>query len=97
MLNKYVEYFIANVRYKSDNLRLVFYKAIFDWYIEKKVIKNNKGLGICYGQALMKISHKMFIANPIGMFLVEIPGSPKLLGLLITWINLLRLLWYSDV
>ena len=43
---------------------------------EQKVIKNNKGLGICYGQALIKIGHKILIANPIGMFLVEIPASP---------------------
>ena len=38
--------------------------------------KNNKGLGICYGQALMKIGYAIFRANPIGMFLVEIIGSP---------------------
>ena len=25
----------------------------------------------------MKIGHKILIANPIGMFLVEIPGSPS--------------------
>ena len=44
--------------------------------LKQKVIKNNQGLGICYGQALMKVGHKILIANPIGMFLVEIPGSP---------------------
>ena len=44
--------------------------------LKQKVIKNSKGLAICYGQALMKISHKFVIANPIRMFLLEIPGSP---------------------
>ena len=45
--------------------------------IKQKVFKNNKGLEICYGQAFMKSSHKILIANPIRLFLVEVPGSPE--------------------
>ena len=45
--------------------------------LKREVMKNNKGLEVCYGQALMKIGRKVLIDNPIGMFLVEIPGSPK--------------------
>ena len=56
----------------------IFYSAIFDWIDPlKKGSKYNKGLGICYGQALMKIGHKILLANPIEMFLVKIPFSPQ--------------------
>ena len=43
--------------------------------LNRKVIKNIKGLEISYG--LMKIGHKILIVNPIGMFFVEIPGHTQ--------------------
>ena len=59
------------------NSSRIFYKEMIV-PLKQKAIKNNKGLRICNEQALMKIGHKIFlIANPIRMFLVEIPGSPK--------------------
>ena len=61
---------------------------IFTWQIlicafKQKVIKNNKGLEICYSQALKKIGRKILIVNPIRMFLVEIPGFHKVMIVLL--------------
>ena len=44
----------------------------------KRLLKLTIGLEICKGQALMKIGHKILMANPIGMFVEKISGFSKI-------------------
>ena len=64
--------------------------------LKQKVIKNNKGLETCHGQALIKIGHKILIANPIRMFLVEISGPPIILSGFDDWPTLRGMLLHSS-
>ena len=50
-----------------------FTRPILIGPLKLKVIKNNKELRIFNCQVLTKFGHKMLIANPIEMFVVEIP------------------------
>ena len=52
------------VRYLVSFQDVILSKAILIGVSKQKVIKNSTGLGFCYGKALIKIGHKILIANP---------------------------------